>query len=183
MQFEDIGEHCSFEMCHRRDFLPFQCSKCSKVYCLDHRTCKSHKCPKADADDVMLIICPICSAKIKITGADDPNVIFDNHSKTGCFPQLEVKQEKERCDADGCYTILTPINTYTCVKCGGLKYCLKHRFPDEHKCAPFKAAKKKSRLINPQLAQKGPTERCPLCLMFFPVSSLIEHCNKVHNVT
>ena len=117
----------SFIDCHMKDFLPFQCGKCHKIFCLNHRSCSSHNCPKADIDNVILIICPACSAKIKITGADNPNDVFDKHRATECRPDLAERDTKERCDAEGCHVVLTPINTYTCVKCGGLKYCMKHR--------------------------------------------------------
>ena len=181
MKYENIGAHCSLAECHRKDFLPFKCEKCGQIFCLEHRTCDSHKCKKAAGDDIWLMICPICSTEIKITDADDPNVIFDQHTISGCQPKEVKAPTKERCDADGCYAVLSPINTYSCVKCGGLKYCMKHRFSDAHDCAPYKATKLKSRLVNKDY--KGPKERCPLCLMFFPTHLLLEHCNKVHNVT
>lgn len=179
----DIGKHCSMPFCHLKDFLPFECSKCNQIFCLDHRTCKAHNCPKMDIDNVMLIICPFCNAKIKITGADDPNIIFDKHQKTECNPKTKIEEPKERCAADGCHAILTPVNTYKCVKCGGLNYCMKHRFSDAHACVPFKATKLKSRLVTHTAIAEGSTERCPLCLMFFPTKSLIDHCKKIHNVT
>ena len=68
MKLEDIGAHCCLKYCKTKDFLPFVCNKCNQTFCLEHRTCKAHECPKADVDDVMLIICPICSMKIRITG-------------------------------------------------------------------------------------------------------------------
>lgn len=29
--FPDLGKHCSEELCHQLDFLPFKCDACSKV--------------------------------------------------------------------------------------------------------------------------------------------------------
>ena len=184
MQFENVGAHCDYQYCHQKDFLPFRCGKCSKMFCLAHRTCKDHECPYKDADEVLLIICPICGMKIKITGADDPSEVFDAHSKTSCNPELVKPVPKERCDAEGCYAVLTPINTYSCAKCGGLKYCLKHRFPDSHNCYPFKATKLKSKLVTGAKteAKKPATEveRCPYCLMSFPLEILVQHCDVDH---
>ena len=36
-----LGKVCSFAGCGTRDFLPFSCSFCERVYCLEH---KSHGC-------------------------------------------------------------------------------------------------------------------------------------------
>ncbi len=188
----EIGAHCTYKYCKRKDFLPFECSRCGKIYCLEHRSCKAHECPKADIDDVQLIICPFCNARIKMMGAEDPNVVFQKHYPALCRPHLAVPETKERCAADGCYTVLNPVNTFECKACGGLKYCLKHRFSDTHKCVPFKKQKMASRLVNPPkpAAQLKPTagekkedeERCPLCLMYFPITQLFEHCSKAHMV-
>lgn len=41
-----VGKHCSF--CRRLDFLPFECSRCTAVYCLDHRSPQAHQCPKGE---------------------------------------------------------------------------------------------------------------------------------------
>ena len=179
MEFEDIGAHCSFSACCTKDFLPFQCGKCNKIFCLDHRSCKEHKCSMADVDDVMVIICPICSAKIKITGAEDPNLIYAQHNSDGCTHKYVKPAAKKRCDADSCYAVLTPVNTYTCSKCGGLNYCMKHRFPDTHDCYPGKVRYVKSRLLKPA----EPKEICPLCQKSLPASELLKHCNEEHDVT
>lgn len=39
---------------------------------------------------------------------------------------------KERCNAEGCNTKLSFVNTHEC-KCG-LKFCIKHRLPESHFC-------------------------------------------------
>lgn len=38
------GRVCSVERCNCVDFLPFECSLCGEVYCLDHRSRFSHAC-------------------------------------------------------------------------------------------------------------------------------------------
>lgn len=43
MEFDNIGSQCF--VCKQRDFLPFKCEHCHNLYCLDHRTPDSHKCP------------------------------------------------------------------------------------------------------------------------------------------
>lgn len=59
---ESIGRHCQMEYCGKLDLLPFLCRNCNRsvgqatyrrlpqsntrsVFCLDHRTESSHKCP------------------------------------------------------------------------------------------------------------------------------------------
>ncbi|XP_059380086.1 AN1-type zinc finger protein 1 [Carassius carassius] len=42
----DIGKHCEIESCKQKDFLPFVCSSCSGVFCLEHRGRDSHSCPE-----------------------------------------------------------------------------------------------------------------------------------------
>lgn len=38
------GQLCSEERCHCVDFLPFECSLCGNVYCLEHRSRFTHSC-------------------------------------------------------------------------------------------------------------------------------------------
>ncbi|XP_054451189.1 AN1-type zinc finger protein 1 [Pteronotus mesoamericanus] len=40
----DIGQHCQLEHCRKRDFLPFVCDGCSRIFCLEHRSRESHSC-------------------------------------------------------------------------------------------------------------------------------------------
>ncbi len=187
---QNVGANCAYKYCQRKDFLPFYCHKCSKTYCLEHRTYQAHECPSPDTSDVILIICPLCGLKMKITAGDDPNAVFEDHSASFCRPAAVEAVPKELCNALGCKTVLTAVNTYSCVKCGGLKYCMKHRFSEEHQCAPFKAAKVKSKLINPSLAASAHApisseltemEKCPMCLKYFPVMALVLHADTAHS--
>ena len=41
MEDSNIGNHCEFENCGKKDFFSFQCSTCEKYFCGDHR----NKCP------------------------------------------------------------------------------------------------------------------------------------------
>jgi hypothetical protein len=49
------GRVCAEERCNCVDFLPFECSLCGKVYCLDHRSRFSHSC------EAMAVIQPLVS--------------------------------------------------------------------------------------------------------------------------
>lgn len=75
-----VGQHCSFEECCQLDFLPFKCSGCSKIFCLEHRTASSHQC-SAPGDGgegaTQAIVCPVCARAVKVSPSEDPNVTLD----------------------------------------------------------------------------------------------------------
>lgn len=131
--FFDIGRHCQRSDCHQLDFLPFKCDGCHKVYCLDHRSYKSHECPKSDHNSRKVIVCEICSSSMEVTGREeeDEKKILERHEKSGdCNP---AKKKKPVCAVKRCRETLTFSNTSTCKTCQ-LKVCLKHRFPADHGC-------------------------------------------------
>ncbi|XP_030831893.1 AN1-type zinc finger protein 1 [Strongylocentrotus purpuratus] len=43
----DIGKHCSINSCNRLDFLPFVCTGCAGVFCLEHKSKDGHNCSEA----------------------------------------------------------------------------------------------------------------------------------------
>ncbi|XP_072169250.1 AN1-type zinc finger protein 1-like [Diadema setosum] len=57
----NIGQHCSVSTCNQLDFLPFVCSGCSGVYCLDHKSQDAHNCSKCNPsrDDKAEYISPV----------------------------------------------------------------------------------------------------------------------------
>jgi len=44
MDFQDLGKYCSVKVCKQKDFLPFNCNKCAKHFCLKHYKTESHDC-------------------------------------------------------------------------------------------------------------------------------------------
>ncbi|KAA8548053.1 hypothetical protein F0562_004686 [Nyssa sinensis] len=131
--FPDLGMHCQHSECNQLDFLPFKCDACRNVFCLEHRSYKSHDCPKSDRGSRKVVVCEICSTSIEITGHDgeDEKVILEKHEKSvDCDPK---KKKKPTCPVKRCREILTFSNTATCKTCQ-IKVCLKHRFPADHAC-------------------------------------------------
>eukprot|EP00887_Chlorella_sp_A99_P000849 scaffold5.g849.t1 len=127
-----IGRNCAFAGCGQLDFLPFQCAGCHKAFCLEHRT--HHRCPAAAADQGSVIVCPLCARAVKIGPAEDPDLVFDRHSRTDCDPSnYERVHKKKRCPVQGCRERLTTINTYLCRDCGAT-VCLRHRLGTDHAC-------------------------------------------------
>ncbi|OWM71585.1 zinc finger AN1 domain-containing stress-associated protein 12 [Punica granatum] len=131
--FPDLGRHCQHPECNQLDFLPFNCDRCHKDFCLEHRSYMDHECPKPDRTSRKVIVCETCSASNETTGQDeeDERVMMEKHVKSGsCDPS---KKEKLKCPIKRCREVLTYSNTSTCKTCQ-VKVCLKHRFPADHNC-------------------------------------------------
>lgn len=68
-------------ICRQKDFLPFKCDCCHKVFCLEHRTYETHSCEKADKSSPATLVCPLCARLVKIENGENANVSFDRHTK------------------------------------------------------------------------------------------------------
>lgn len=104
-----------------------------QVFCLEHRTHKSHECPKSESNSRKVVVCGICSTSIESTGRDEEEekAMLERHDKSGeCDPS---KKKKPICPVRRCRAVLTFSNTSTCKTCQH-NFCLKHRFPTEHAC-------------------------------------------------
>jgi hypothetical protein len=93
-----IGDHCSHPGCGQRDFLPFRCDCCGKVFCLEHRAYSRHNCEHAQGKDTHIIVCPLCAKSIKLKGNEDVQQVFDAHARTNCDPSNYSRvHSKRRC--------------------------------------------------------------------------------------
>ncbi|KAK9067263.1 hypothetical protein SSX86_014589 [Deinandra increscens subsp. villosa] len=134
--FPDLGKHCQLSDCKQLDFLPFKCDGCHKVFCVEHRSYKSHECPNSDHNSRKVLVCETCSMSIEIPrnskgGEDEIALMFDQHERSGdCDPK---KKKKPTCGVRRCKEILTFSNTSSCKSCE-IKFCLKHRFQSDHGC-------------------------------------------------
>ncbi|BAT96368.1 hypothetical protein LR48_Vigan02g035900 [Vigna angularis] len=133
-EFPDLGKHCSVSDCKQIDFLPFTCDRCHQVYCLEHRGYIKHQCPKADKQDVTVVVCPLCAKGVRLVPDQDANITWENHVNTDCDPSnYEKVTKKKKCPVPGCREILGFSNTIKCRDCM-VDHCLKHRFGPDHKC-------------------------------------------------
>ncbi|CAL5185779.1 unnamed protein product [Lathyrus oleraceus] len=131
--FPDLGKHCQLLDCHQLDFLPFTCDGCKQVFCIEHRSYKSHDCPKPDHNSRKVVVCEECSMSMEITndvGENEETILKKHHSSGKCDPS---KKKKPICPVKRCKEILTFSNTSTCKTCN-IKVCLKHRFSADHAC-------------------------------------------------
>ncbi|KEH24928.1 zinc finger AN1 domain-containing stress-associated protein 12 [Medicago truncatula] len=132
--FPDLGKHCQHVDCHQLDFLPFTCDGCKQVFCVEHRSYKSHECPKPDHNSRKVVVCEECSMSMEIRGnmGENEEAILKKHRSSGkCDPS---KKKKPTCPVKRCKEILTFSNTSTCKTCH-IKVCLKHRFSADHACS------------------------------------------------
>ncbi|XP_062117691.1 zinc finger AN1 and C2H2 domain-containing stress-associated protein 13-like [Humulus lupulus] len=133
-EFPDLGKHCSVEECKQIDFLPFTCDRCRLVFCLEHRSYIKHHCPKADRNDVTVVICPLCAKGVRLNPDEDANITWETHVNTDCDPSnYDRVTKKKTCPVPRCKEILTFSNTIKCRDCL-VDHCLKHRFGPDHKC-------------------------------------------------
>jgi hypothetical protein len=101
---------------------------------VEHRSYKSHECPKPDHNSRKVIVCEECSMSMEITGnmGENEEVILKKHRSSGkCDPS---KKKKPTCPVKRCKEILTFSNTSVCKTCH-IKVCLKHRFAADHACS------------------------------------------------
>ncbi|PNS14276.1 AN1-type zinc finger protein TMC1 [Sphaceloma murrayae] len=118
-EVEAIGSHCQMAFCHQLDFLPFRCESCQGKYCLDHRSETAHSCSQAGAWAKRRAE----QARTDYTPTTKPSVL--THEK--------------QCAEVSCKTLIDTPRTQgvQCEKCNR-RYCLKHRFEEDHDCKNLK---------------------------------------------
>eukprot|EP01029_Cantina_marsupialis_P029323 TRINITY_DN780108_c0_g1_i1.p1 TRINITY_DN780108_c0_g1~~TRINITY_DN780108_c0_g1_i1.p1 ORF type:complete len:212 (-),score=33.84 TRINITY_DN780108_c0_g1_i1:106-741(-) len=193
MECEVIGKHCEYPSCNLRDFLPFTCDGCRKVFCLEHRSYATHECINSSNKDKRVIICPLCKDSVLIGPHEDETIAFHRHEITTCKPHTRKSKKKKRCPVEGCKEKLTRSNKESCADCSQ-EFCLRHRFPDDHDCVGppvvkkrglFSKLKKKvssnSSSSNSTPSKKDTSEKCSNCGQVLPdLKSLILHVKTKH---
>lgn len=146
MELPHLGHNCSEPTCKKLDFLPIRCDACKEIFCCEHYQFKNHNCPKSYIKDNQVPICPLCNIPIPIKFGESPDVIVGAHIDNDCQSDPAKSRRKvftNRCNFKGCKK--KEIIPVICNDCK-LNFCLKHRFPDDHKC--LKKPQSKSRLLN-----------------------------------
>jgi predicted nucleic acid binding AN1-type Zn finger protein len=110
-----LGRHCQLEYCHQLDFLPYKCGSCFKTFCLDHRTETAHKCAK-EGDWAR-----------RRTGID---------TDTTTTKKPSIYDHDKQCFSPSCKKLIDTARGDPGVDCPTCRhrYCLPHRFPENHKC-------------------------------------------------
>lgn len=120
---ESIGAHCQMTFCRQLDFLPFRCESCQGKFCLDHRSETAHSCPKAGA----------WSQRRAQLNASPTTAGYAPSSKPS------VLTHEQQCSETSCKTLIDTalVTGVHCPDCNR-RYCLKHRFREDHDCANLK---------------------------------------------
>lgn len=79
-----LGTVCASPGCGTRDFLPFRCSFCHRVYCLEHR---SHA--GCGPESTRVLVCPVCAKAVKLPSGKSEEMTeeaaaaaFDTHARS-----------------------------------------------------------------------------------------------------
>jgi len=139
MEFPQLGQHCSVTTCNRLDFLPMKCDACGIVLCKDHIKYDEHKCPSAHRKNVQVPVCPLCNKAVPLKHRDQsPDRVVSAHIDRDCKadPALINRRKvySNKCSVNTCkQREAIPVKCEKCLQ----TYCLRHRFPDDHKCQGF----------------------------------------------
>lgn len=140
MEFPDLGQHCAENSCKILDFLPLKCDACRNIYCKDHFQYSQHGCSAGVGKDVQVPVCPLCNRPVPSRRGDLPDVAVGNHIDRECQSdpaQAKRKAYVNRCSVKGCkQREVIPVR---CAHCN-LNHCLKHRYPDDHRCTGHSSA-------------------------------------------
>lgn len=83
------GSLCSESGCSCRDFLPFECSLCENVYCLEHRSRFSHTCSGLVAEyERKTSLSPLPSVKEMMVNVDNR---FSNQKTSSGREHIQIK--------------------------------------------------------------------------------------------
>jgi len=119
MELPHIGKHCQHKSCNRLDYLPFTCKHCQGNFCEDHWKPDGHSCSMFE------------SQKNTKEILSENNSSQSIPSKTIMTTKPKKKRKQNPCQLPNC-------SGYNLVRMGcgdcGLNFCVKHRFPEEHKC-------------------------------------------------
>lgn len=155
-----MGQHCSENSCKILDFLPLKCDACGNIYCKDHFQYGKHGCSAGVGKDVQVPVCPLCNRPVPSRRGDLPDVAVGDHIDRECQSdpaQAKRKAYVNRCSVKGCkQREVIPVK---CVHCN-LNHCLKHRYPDDHRChssagAASRLQQRKTAPANNVLALQG----------------------------
>ena len=93
--------------------------------------------------DLTSLDCPVCGTSVLFDrggpdgeNGDDVNAVWEKHYFNGCTQKAVKAAPQEICAKQGCRVVLKVTNRSTCSGCK-VTFCLAHRLPEDHGCAPF----------------------------------------------
>ena len=155
----DVGANCA--QCGARDFLPFTCPDCARLFCGDHRL--SHgRCETGQqrpaaaaagglaAAPALIITCPLCAKKVDVRPGESADRAHARHTSTRggeCTP-------RPQCDAQGCRARPPLTGRVRCSRCSAV-LCLAHRLPEDHACTGLAREQQEQRRRQEVVASGG----------------------------
>lgn len=103
MELPHLGKNCS--ICNRNDYLPFKCSHCDKIVCIDHKFDHGPQCPLQQTPS---------STTLNII--EDNKVPSDLQGACGFCHKITLRLELTQCE------------------CCNINHCLHHRHQVQHDC-------------------------------------------------
>ncbi len=113
----------------------------------DHLKYDEHQCP-SPRKNIQIPVCPLCNKAVPSQQRDQPlDVIVSAHIDRDCKSDPALKN-RQKIYSNKCSFISCKQREAIQVKCDKClrTFCLKHRFPDDHKCQGFENT---GRAINP----------------------------------
>lgn len=135
--------HHYFNIIHISDFLPMKCDACEQIFCKDHFRYDIHKCEKSYLKNVQVPICPLCNQPVPTKRGEQPDIEVSLHIDRDCQSDGAKKKRNaiysNKCSLAGCKQ--KEVVRITCSDCNRC-FCLKHRHPVDHRCAPTNTVNK-----------------------------------------
>lgn len=69
-----------------KDFLPFKCDSCKKIFCKDHINYYKHNCEKSgdNGKDFQVPLCPLCNSPVPYKRGELPDRAMSAHIDRDC---------------------------------------------------------------------------------------------------
>lgn len=150
MDFAKLGKRC-FE-CKTKDFLPFKCKHCSRIFCIKHRQQKDHKCSVDITARNKAPNCPICGKLIRVALNEPPDAKVNAHITSGCrlhvldLGSAAKQSTSQQCALPGCKN-KEKFELVRCKFCHR-RFCLTHRHAEDHRCPRLEAKNRGHRQIS-----------------------------------
>lgn len=113
-----------------------KCDACASILCRDHIKYDDHQCPSAHRKNVQIPICPLCNQPVPYDHRDQqPDAVVSAHIDRDCKSD-PARQKREKVYANKCSVSTCKQREaiqVNCEKCSRT-FCLRHRFPDDHRC-------------------------------------------------
>ena len=105
----------------------------------DHIKYDEHECPSGRRKNIQIPVCPLCNQAVPSANRDQPpDQIISAHIDRDCKSDPALRKRQKVYSNKCCFTTCKQREAIQ-VKCNEcLKtFCLKHRFPDDHRCQGF----------------------------------------------